>query len=249
MDAFRHRASFLSFSVLCCVSACGSDPVAATDTASSSSSDAAPNSSASSDDTTQSGSHGSNADDTTGIRGDESTSSSAGGSSSQDDDASSSSSSSGAVEDDSSSGGSSSEEGTETGEPAACGSADGMSPHTLCGVVRSQIAPDPDQDGVGILWIIATGSCGGLVNEQIIGIEDADFSEVGNEVAFEIEVPFDDTWYIAAFLDENSSGTPEFPIPSDGDMANLAGPQQLTCESAVVVDDVGGWVYELTDII
>lgn len=221
----------------CSLAACGGDPgpqAGSTTEASSSSSTAeassgdatlGPVEEGGSGESTTTGvaSTGSSDEDTTGIDEGESTSSEDGGG------------------DDSSS--------TGADKPASCGSADGIAPHTLCGVVRSLVAPDPAQDGIGTLWIVATGSCSDLVNEQILGIEAADFSEIGNEVAFEIDVPFDDTWYLAVFLDENSNGNPEFPSPWFGDLGSTSGPMQLMCVSVDVTDDVGGIVYELTEVL
>lgn len=223
----------------CSLAACGGDPgpqAGSTTEASSSSSTAeassgdatlGPVEEGGSGESTTTGvaSTGSSDEDTTGIDEGESTSSEDGG------------------------GDDSSSTGADTGEPASCGSADGIAPHTLCGVVRSLVAPDPAQDGIGTLWIVATGSCSDLVNEQILGIEAADFSEIGNEVAFEIDVPFDDTWYLAVFLDENSNGNPEFPSPWFGDLGSTSGPMQLMCVSVDVTDDVGGIVYELTEVL
>lgn len=131
-----------------------------------------------------------------------------------------------------------------TGAPAECeGTGD-----VICGVVTSEIAPADGNDGIGTLWIIATRSCSGLVDEQIIGI-DADFSVVGNEVPFELSVPYAADWSVTAFLDENGNANPSFPSPQSGDMANIAGPFQLSCAEIAVDGPVSGVVFPLTDLI
>jgi hypothetical protein len=240
MHGTAQRAAFAFSALSCWLAACGGDPdpqLDATPQTSGSSSSAEANSDETILDPVEDGESG----DTTTTTTVSSTGSSGEDATSVDDGASTGSESSGVADATSTS--------SDTGGPAACGSADGMAPHTLCGVVRSLVAPDPAQDGIGTLWIIATGSCSDLVNEQIIGIESADFSEIGNEVAFEIDVPFDDTWYLTVFLDENSSGDPEFPTPWFGDLGSTSGPMQLACESMNVTDDVGGIVYELTEVL
>ncbi|MCX4242537.1 hypothetical protein [Paraliomyxa miuraensis] len=124
---------------------------------------------------------------------------------------------------------------------------------SVLGQVTRSAAAVPVDDGVGTLWIAVFTACElGAPLVAAVRIDDADVSQAGVPVPFEIVDLPPGEHHVALFLDDDGNANPMAPLPDPGDLVYETGLDDgvLSCIPVEVIDeDVEGLALVLTGVM